>query len=115
MPSKSKHTGNLAELTARTYLEQSGLKFIQQNFHSRFGEIDLIMQDNDTVVFVEVKKRKQGINHALESITLSKQKKLVLTAQYYLLKAQKEINCRFDVIAIDANNQVEWHKNVIIV
>jgi|SRR6185437_4780472 len=105
--------GSTAESFACQHLQQQGLKLVVQNFYSRFGEIDLIMVDGDTLVFVEVKQRKQGIDNAIESITPAKQKKLILTAQYYLLKTRKNVNCRFDVIAMDGGNKVEWLKNVI--
>lgn len=114
MQSKSKQSGDIAEMMALNYLEQQGLKLINKNFTSRFGEIDLIMQDNDTLTFIEVKKRTSGIDNAVESITYAKQKKLILTAQYFLLKIKKTVNCRFDVVAIDGNNAVKWLKNVII-
>jgi putative endonuclease len=106
--------GNSAEILACNHLQQQGLTLLKQNFYSRFGEIDLIMQDLGTIVFVEVKKRQISIDNAIESITPSKQKKLILTAQYYLLKTDKNVNCRFDVIAMDGNNNVKWLKNVII-
>lgn len=106
--------GSSAESLACQHLQYYGLTLLEQNFYSRFGEIDLIMKDGTVLVFIEVKKRKQGIDNAIESITPAKQKKLILTAQYYLLKTNTNINCRFDVIAIDGNNTVEWLKNVII-
>lgn len=114
MPSNNNRAhGNRAELFACQYLEKHGLKLVIQNFHSRFGEIDLIMADGNVIVFVEVRQRKQGIDNAIESITPAKQKKLILTAQYYLLKANNNVNCRFDIIALDGENKVEWIKNVI--
>jgi putative endonuclease len=71
------------------------------------------MKDEDTLVFVEVKQRQSSLDNAIESITPSKQKKLVLTAQYYLSKTNNNSNCRFDVIAINGDNQINWLKNVI--
>lgn len=109
-----KKIGDQAEKLAQDYLKQNGLKLLHQNFHSRFGEIDLIMQDLDSIVFIEVKKRKTSLDNALESITKSKQNKLVLTAKYYLSKLKKIPNCRFDVVAIDGQDSVLWLKNVII-
>ena len=110
----SKVTGQQAEKLALKYLLQQHVKLIQRNFYSRFGEIDLIMQDQDTLIFVEVKQRKSGINTALESITIHKQKKLIKTAQYYLLKCGRQINCRFDAVVLDYNNTIKWLKNIII-
>lgn len=114
---KSQATGHNAETDALYYLEQQNLRLLQRNFHSRFGEIDLIMQDkcDDTVVFVEVRQRKTGIADALTSISMAKQKKLIKAAQYYLLKCGHDIACRFDAVAIGADNQqIEWLKNIII-
>lgn len=110
----NKQTGLKAEELALAYLSENKLKLIKQNFCSRFGEIDLIMQDFDTTVFVEVKQRSTGIDDALESISPSKQRKLVRAAQFYLSKAGNDIPCRFDAIAIDVNNQIHWLKNIII-
>lgn len=108
-----KQIGNNGESLALCYLQDHGLKLIVRNFYSRFGEIDLIMQDNDTTVFIEVKIRKTTIDNALESISYAKQKKLTKTAQYYLMQNGYNINCRFDAIAIDANNHILWLKNII--
>ena len=110
----SKQIGVLAEDLAYNYLIGLGLRCIRRNFYSRFGEIDLIMQDGDTSVFVEVRKRSSGNAFANESITLAKQRKLVKTAQYYLMKLGKDVNCRFDAVIIDANDNIEWLKNIII-
>lgn len=111
---QSKQSGTLAEKLALDYLLNEGLFLVQANFYSRFGEIDLIMRDNDSYVFVEVKMRKAGLNPATESITYKKQQKLVKAAQYFLLKLGKEVNCRFDAILIDDRNQIEWLRNIII-
>jgi putative endonuclease len=113
MPS-NKYNGLDAEKLAANYLTQHGLKLITSNFHSRFGEIDLIMQEDNTLVFVEVKKRQAGLNLALESITWPKQRKLIKTAQFYLSQVGYDIACRFDAVAIDGNNKIEWLKNVIL-
>lgn len=106
--------GNDGEDFALAYLKNNGLTLIYRNFHSRFGEIDLIMQDHDTTVFIEVKKRYSGIDNAIESISYTKQKKLVKTAQFYLSKKGYDLNCRFDAIVIDGNNHMEWLKNIIM-
>lgn len=111
---KSKQIGTRAEQIALEHLQQNNLRLIQKNFISRFGEIDLIMQDSDTLVFVEVKKRCSGINSAIESITHAKQRKLVKSAQYYLLKGGFDRACRFDAIALDKDNNIQWLKNIII-
>jgi len=109
-----KQVGDVAEKQALKYLSSNGLRLIKANFYSRFGEIDLIMHDGDSYIFVEVKVRKQGINHAIESINYSKQQKLVKTAQYFLMKLGRDVNCRFDAVVFDADGQIEWLKNIIV-
>jgi putative endonuclease len=113
LSNNNRKIGKTAEIFACKFLKQQGLKLVIQNFYSRFGEIDLVMKDEDTLVFVEVKQRQSSLDNAIESITPSKQKKLVLTAQYYLSKTSNNSNCRFDVIAINGDNQINWLKNVI--
>ncbi|RTL10668.1 MAG: YraN family protein [Neisseriaceae bacterium] len=110
----AKLIGDAAEDLAAEYLLAQGLKLVQRNFYSRFGELDLIMRDEDSLVFVEVKQRRAGINHAIESITPAKQRKMVKTAQFYLLKLGRDVNCRFDAVVINELGQVEWLKNIII-
>jgi len=111
---KNKCVGTRAESLAADYLRQQGLKLITQNFYSRFGEIDLIMQDDETLVFIEVKKRSAGIGVALESISWSKQQKLVRASKFYLTKLGRDVACRFDAVVINGANTIEWLKNIII-
>ena len=111
--------GKAAENIACSYLKQNGLKLIDKNFYSRYGEVDLIMQDQDTLVFIEVRYRKNlDYGGALESVTPAKQKKIQTTALYYMQKKGSEYNSRFDVVALtgnDINNQnklsIEWIQN----
>lgn len=105
--------GIQAEQYAEKYLIQHGLVLIERNFRLKIGEIDLIMQDKDYLVFVEVRYRKN--NHfggAVASIDARKRKKIVNTAKYYLAWHQKydKIPCRFDVVAIEGT-QTTWIKN----
>ncbi|WP_299200275.1 YraN family protein [uncultured Amphritea sp.] len=97
--------GKDAEQKALSYLKQQGLKLISKNFHCRFGEIDLIMQDSEQLVFIEVRSRRHSNwGGAVLSVDFRKQKKLIKTASYYLSQ-QKSSNlpvCRFDVIAFEA-------------
>lgn len=105
--------GKLAEQLALKYLSDQGLKLVISNFYSRFGEIDLIMHDQQDLVFVEVKKR-ETFAQANESITLTKQKKMIKTAKYYLLTLKQEVSCRFDALLINKVDEIKWLKNVII-
>lgn len=106
--SKSRETGQFYEALAFDYLKQQGLKLITKNFSSRFGEIDLILDDNNTLVFVEVKFRKQNSHGSvLESITSCKQKKIILTAHFFLQQHPhwQNAHCRFDAIGIELDSQ----------
>ncbi len=97
----SRNLGQQAEQVACDYLQQKGLQLITQNYHCRRGEIDLIMRDTDTLVFVEVRARRNDrFGSALESITADKQSRIIATAQLYLQQNQLQQNCRFDVIAV---------------
>lgn len=114
----SRSKGIATEEFAKQYLIKQGLVFIDKNIHCRQGEIDLVMKDGQTFVFVEVKYRKN--NHfggAISAISHSKQVKIKHCVAFYFHKANlNEYNtpCRFDVIALEGNiNQPEitWLKN----
>jgi len=80
-PSNSK--GVVAEKKALTYLLDQGLTLLHQNYYCRFGEIDLIMLDQDTLVFIEVRYRNNNkFGGALASINQTKQRKIIKTANY---------------------------------
>lgn len=105
--------GERGEQQALHYLHARGLIHIESNFRRPFGEIDLIMQDHATLVFVEVRSRAKGrFGGAAASVTSAKQRRLVLAAQAYLKRFPAVPPCRFDVIAID-DGAISWLKNVI--
>jgi len=130
--------GQQAEAMASNYLQAQGLKKIQSNFSCNCGEIDLIMRDNEFLVFIEVRYRKQTrFGHPLETINYAKQKKIIKTVQYFLMKnpAYNQLPCRIDAVAlssvksseksaptqvgrgtiamVDKNTQIDWVKNAI--
>lgn len=106
-------TGQLGEDAALAYLLQQGLRLLERNFLCKGGEIDLVMQDGETLVFVEVRKRaNQQHGGAAASVTPAKQKRLILAAQIFLQRYRMPPACRFDVIAIDAT-EMNWLKNAI--
>lgn len=112
----SKETGIQAEQLALRYLEKHNLQLLIQNFSCRRGEIDLIMQDKDTLVFVEVRYRKSAkFGSALESVNYTKQSRIITTAQHYLQQQHTDhASCRFDVIAISPSNhdpEIVWVKD----
>ena len=93
--------GRLAEEQALGFLEQAGLKLLDRNYHSRYGEIDLIMEEGRTVVFVEVRyRRSDRYGSAQESVNRAKQAKLILTAACFLREKRLDRPARFDVAAL---------------
>jgi putative endonuclease len=113
MKMNENNAGLEAEKLAATFLMNHGLKLVVQNYHCRFGEIDLIMTDANTLVFIEVRLRSNSqFGSAANSITPQKQKKLILTAQHYL-QQHGQSACRFDAILMSKNNlqSIEWIRN----
>jgi putative endonuclease len=117
MSKPANHVGKIAEDIAADYLTKQDLKLIDRNFHCRFGEIDLIGLEQELLVFVEVRYRKNEHYLAVvETIDQHKCRKLVITSEYYLSrhKMYRSYQCRYDVIAItgELNKPViEWIKN----
>ncbi len=113
MKMNQNNAGVEAEKLAATFLTERGLKLIAQNYHCRFGEIDLIMKEGKTLVFIEVRLRSNTrFGDAGSSITPQKQQKLILTAQHYL-QQHGETACRFDAILMNKANlqSIEWVRN----
>ena len=110
-------TGQRAEVLAAGFLKKRGLSVVARNFRCRGGEIDLVCREGNTLVFVEVRYRaSRSHGGAAASITRSKQRKLWLTAQTFLLQqGWNESNqaCRFDVVAFDGDDACQWYKNAI--
>ena len=116
MKMNENNAGLAAEKLAATFLSAQGLKIITQNYHCRFGEIDLIMRDASTLVFIEVRMRSnQQFGSAGASITPQKQQKLMLTAQHYLQHNTEKNACRFDVILMEKLDisAIVWLKNAL--
>ena len=106
--------GLAGEQRACLFLQDHGLTLIERNFRRKFGEIDLIMQDRLTLVFVEVRSRSQGrFGGAAASITRVKQRRMMLAAQAYLKRFSRLPPCRFDAVVIDAG-RLAWLKDVIV-
>lgn len=105
------NNGAQAEQHAARYLQQQGLKPVAQNYRSRFGEIDLIMQDGATLVFVEVRlRRSANFGGAAASIDAHKQQRIIRTAQQYLAGLAHIPQCRFDAVLMD-DSGVQWLRN----
>lgn len=109
--------GHFFEQQARAFLEKQGLKFICANQSFKCGELDLVMYDKKTIVFIEVRQRKSDrFGSAVESITFSKQKKWLNAANLWLAQRHLSLesaDCRFDVVAFQGSHQPEWIKNFL--
>lgn len=105
--------GQAGEDTALAHLTTHGLSLVERNFRCKGGEIDLIMRQRDTLVFVEVRKR-ADMRHggAAASVTSAKQARLIIAAQIFLQRNKMPPACRFDVIAIDGD-VLTWLQNAI--
>ena len=109
--------GKWAEQIALDYLVQEKLKLLSRNFHSSRGEIDLIMLDSDTIVFIEVRYRvNNNYLHALETINEKKCSRIIKTSRYYLQANHwtSKSPCRFDVLTVTGESdkpEIVWIKN----
>ena len=112
MQQSTRQFGQEKEQQAYEYLTTQGLALIRKNYQCKVGEIDLIMQDQETLVFAEVRFRTQNdYGGGLASVTRSKQRKIIRTAQYYLqTETTKDCPCRFDVVGI-APQKIQWIKD----
>jgi putative endonuclease len=105
--------GQAGEDAALAYLQRRGLLMVERNFRCKGGEIDLILHDGATLVFVEVRCRADARHGgAAASVTPAKQARLLRAAQFYLLRYPAPPACRFDVIAIDGG-RICWLKDAI--
>jgi putative endonuclease len=102
------HKGADAEARAEAYLQRQGLRLVARNWRVRGGEIDLIMRDRETLVFVEVRAR-AGSSHggAVASITAGKRARLIRAARLYLAGLTSMPPCRFDVV-LEQAGQLSW-------
>lgn len=110
--------GEYYEQAAADYLARCGLDLIEKNFTCKTGELDLIMLDRQTIVFVEVKYRQDNHHgHAAEMVTAQKARKVIKAAYYWMMKkghSPYTTDFRFDVIAIhNQGNDIEWYRNAI--
>ncbi|MBE6766779.1 MAG: YraN family protein [Clostridia bacterium] len=98
---KSAKRGFAGEDLAAKYLREKGFIITERNFHSRFGEIDIIAEDEQYILFVEVKTRAGGaIVSPAEAVDLKKQQKIIMTANTYLARSHSALQPRFDVAQI---------------
>ena len=111
---QNQQRGAAAEKLALDHLQTQGLTLLARNYRCRLGEIDLIMQDGDTTVFIEVRLRSRGrfgnaLVSAAESIDAHKQSRIAAAAHHYLM-GKAEMPCRFDCVLLGRTEppQIEW-------
>lgn len=115
--------GFMAEQQAADYLCAKGLALIARNIRFKVGELDLVMRDGLTIVFVEVRSRRASLDRhgavvpgrfggAAQTVGRQKQHRLILAAEYWLIRCRDHPRppCRFDVIAIDGS-VIQWIPN----
>ena len=104
---KNKIKGNFGEDFVTKYLNKYGYKVLAKNFKCNYGEIDIIFEDNDEIVFGEIKTR-NGIKYGYpaESITSIKRKHIFNTSKYFLyINKLLNKNIRYDVFEVYINNK----------
>ncbi len=121
MKASTQQRGEWAESKALKFLQQRGLTLIEKNFNCRRGEIDLIMNDSEALVFIEVRFRAKNAHvSALESVDQRKQQRICLSAEHYLQRHPDQAwrYCRFDVLGINEDDSkdnreqaIEWIKD----
>ena len=117
MKQTTRNVGDSAEQLVASYLLKHGLKLVEKNYTCKLGEIDLVMQDGNTLVFIEVRSRKnQKFMHTFETIDLRKQRKIINTSLNFLQRypAYRHQDIRFDAVAVIQNqkySEIDWIKN----
>jgi len=111
-------TGQAAEDFACRYLKARGLALLERNYRCRGGELDLIMREGESLVFVEVRLRNNRLFASpAESVDRGKQRRLVIAAQHFLQRHRlNDAPCRFDLLALRRSGpgyEAEWLRNII--
>ncbi|QFT85664.1 hypothetical protein FIU88_11815 [Halomonas sp. THAF12] len=100
-PADARARGARIERLAADWLAARGLTLEAANQHARGGELDLVMREGETLVFVEVRHRRNARHgHPLETVTTTKQRRLIQAARFYLQRNRLSCACRFDVLAV---------------
>jgi putative endonuclease len=115
MLQKTSDLGKLAEDFAVRFLQEKDYKIIDRNFRSRFGEIDIVAEESETLVFVEVKARwSQKFGSPEEAVTSQKLGKIRKTAEYYaLINSKTNQKMRIDVVTLEINGGVITSSKII--
>lgn len=113
-PNDARARGEAIERLAADWLGERGLQLVACNQHAKGGEIDLIMYEGNVLVFIEVKHRADTRHgHPLETVTITKQRRLIRAARFYLQRNRLSCPCRFDVLAVTGRSpelEFEWRQ-----
>jgi putative endonuclease len=110
---KRAELGIRAEELCAELLRKAGLRVLARNWRCRHGEIDLVAEEGGTLVFAEVRfRRDQRFGGAAESVTTAKQSRLIAAARLYLMR-RPDADCRFDVLLLDSleTDRIRWIRN----
>jgi putative endonuclease len=108
--------GATAEALAAQFLQARGIRIVERNYRCRGGEIDIIAREGPTLVFIEVRlRRNSAFGGAAASITPAKRRRLAFAARHYLGRLGREPPCRFDAILLDslASERIEWLRDIV--
>ncbi|WP_158772914.1 YraN family protein [Cobetia sp. L2A1] len=107
---RARARGAVIEAEVERWLAAQGMIPVTRNQHAKGGEIDLIMRDGDILVFVEVRYRASNrFGSALESVTSTKQRRLIKAARFYLAQHGLSCSCRFDVVGVEGSSPRSIH------
>lgn len=110
-------SGDAAENRVAAEAERRGYTIIERNFSVRGGELDLILRSDHTLVIVEVRlRRNQNFGSGADSVDARKQQRIVLATRHFLAANPQwqNTNIRFDVVSLDAGQQIEWIENAFL-
>ncbi len=107
---RKNNTGDEGEFRAADFLRKQGYKILQRNYNCRTGEVDIIAKESGTIIFVEVKTRREGGKELPEAaLTQKKRHRLCKAAQHFMRKYKmKDPLFRFDLIGLEYNENNEW-------
>ena len=114
MSDRKRERGDAAEAAALRYLKKNGLRLLERNFNTRWGEIDLVMEERGQLVFVEVRYRmNNSFGGAAASVTMAKQARILRAAAQFLAQhnlAHRPV--RFDIVTAEGGSvELEWLKD----
>lgn len=95
------NTGSTGERLTAEFLRKNGFVIVKRNYHCRYGEIDIIAENKEYIIFTEVKTRREdSLVSPAEAVDVHKQRRIILTAEDFLSKYETELQPRFDVAEV---------------